>query len=79
MLDIVPSTQQITSGPTRKEKSVLPHPRGWEGILRDLISFTLFRRGRATIGSLELPPGEGRFVYEPPTSPLRAAPPRITA
>ena len=31
--------------------------------------------GRATIGRLELPPGEGRFV-EPP---LRATPPRITA
>ena len=31
--------------------------------------------GRATIGRLELPPGEGRFV-EPP---LREAPPRITA
>ena len=31
--------------------------------------------GRATIGRLELPPGEGRFV----DPPLRAAPPRITA
>ena len=31
--------------------------------------------GRATIGRLELPPGEGRFVGPP----LRAAPPRITA
>ena len=36
-----------------------------------LISFTSFRRpyltGRATIGRLELPPGEGRFVWNPPT------------
>ena len=35
------------------------------------VSFTSFRRpyltGRATIGRLELPPGEGRFVCEPPT------------
>ena len=31
--------------------------------------------GRATIGRLELPPGEGRFV----DPPLRATPPRITA
>ena len=31
--------------------------------------------GRATIGRLELPPGEGRFV----DPPLREAPPRITA
>ena len=33
------------------------------------ISFTLFRRpyltGRATIGRLELPPGEGQFVEHP--------------
>ena len=38
---------------------------------QQMISFTLFRRpyltGRATIGRLELPPGEGRFVCEPPT------------
>ena len=38
------------------------------------VSFTLFRRpyltGRATIGRLELPPGEGRFVEHP----LREAP-----
>ena len=41
---------------------------------------TLFHRpsltGRATIGRLELPPGEGRFVHGPP---LREATPRITA
>ena len=35
------------------------------------VSFTSFRRpyltGRATIGRLDLPPGVGRFVCEPPT------------
>ena len=38
------------------------------------ISFALFHRpsltGRATIGRLELPPGEGRFVDPPPTCGL---------